>query len=93
MTYGLVMIAISVGFAGPVDLRGDPRRSGSAGRPSRRRCGARSPGSPAACSSTWPATLVAAFGAPLAALIIFGLLAVYYLFEHLPSPAAAAPSG
>jgi hypothetical protein len=31
-------------------------------------------------------TLVAAFGAPLAALVIYGLLAVYYLFEHLPSP-------
>jgi len=24
-------------------------------------------------------------------LIIFGLLAVYYLFEHLPSPAEAGP--
>jgi hypothetical protein len=25
--------------------------------------------------------------APLVALIIFGLLAVYYIFEHLPEPA------
>jgi hypothetical protein len=35
---------------------------------------------------------VAAFGAPLAALVIYGLIGVYYLFEHLPSP-SAAPSG
>ena len=34
-------------------------------------------------------TLIAAFSA-VTALIIFGLLAVYYLFEHLPSPVAGA---
>jgi putative Mn2+ efflux pump MntP len=32
------------------------------------------------------ATLIALWS-PVAALIIFGLLGVYYLFEHLPSPA------
>jgi len=32
-------------------------------------------------------TLVA-LAAPVAALIIFGLLAVYYLFEHLPTEPA-----
>src|SRR5215471_17447690 len=32
-------------------------------------------------------TLIAAFWSPVAGLIIFGALAVYYLFEHLPSPA------
>jgi fatty acid desaturase len=32
-------------------------------------------------------TIIAAF-APVAALIIFGLLAVYYLFQHLPDPTA-----
>jgi hypothetical protein len=31
-------------------------------------------------------TLVALLSAP-ASLAIYGLLAVYYLFEHLPSPA------
>ncbi len=36
------------------------------------------------------ATVVAAFGQPLAALVIYGLLGVYYLFEHLPSPSSAA---
>ena len=32
------------------------------------------------------ATVIAAFGAPLIALVIYGLIGVYYLFEHLPSP-------
>jgi len=31
-------------------------------------------------------TLIAAFISPVAGLIIFGLLAVYYMFEHLPTP-------
>jgi hypothetical protein len=31
-------------------------------------------------------TLIAAFLSPGAALIIFGLLAIYYMFEHLPQP-------
>jgi hypothetical protein len=38
-------------------------------------------------------TLVAAFWSPAAGLIIFGLLAVYYLFEHLPSPAQQPVAG
>ena len=39
------------------------------------------------------ATLIGAFYWPVAAVIIFGLLAVYYLFEHLPSPEEGADSG
>jgi uncharacterized membrane protein len=35
-------------------------------------------------------TLVAGFWSPIAGLIIFGLMAVYYLFEHLPDPAAGS---
>jgi len=31
-------------------------------------------------------TLIAGYGFPVVGLIIFGLLAVYYLFDHLPSP-------
>src|SRR5437773_2417466 len=38
-------------------------------------------------------TLIAAFWSPVAALIIFGALAVYYLFEHLPSPAGDIDDG
>jgi uncharacterized membrane protein len=36
-------------------------------------------------------TLIAAFASAGAALAVYGLLAVYYLFEHLPDPAAMAP--
>ncbi|MGB6453996.1 MAG: TMEM175 family protein [Streptosporangiaceae bacterium] len=32
-------------------------------------------------------TLIAAFASAVAGLVIFGLLGVYYVFEHLPSPA------
>lgn len=38
-------------------------------------------------------TLVAAFWSPIAGLVIFGLVAVYYLFEQLPSPAAGSAAG
>ena len=36
-------------------------------------------------------TVVAALWSPIAGLIIFGLVAVYYLFEQLPSPPADGP--
>jgi uncharacterized membrane protein len=36
-------------------------------------------------------TLVAAFLSAGAALAIYGLIAIYYLFEHLPAPAGADP--
>jgi uncharacterized membrane protein len=36
-------------------------------------------------------TLVGGFWSPIAGLIIYGLIGVYYLFEHLPNPSAAAP--
>jgi uncharacterized membrane protein len=35
-------------------------------------------------------TLIAAFVSPGAALAVYGLLAVFYLFNHLPDPAATA---
>jgi uncharacterized membrane protein len=38
-------------------------------------------------------TVVAAFWSPIAGLIIFGLIAVYYLFEHLPDPAGGGAGG
>jgi uncharacterized membrane protein len=37
-------------------------------------------------------TLIAAFASPGAALAVYGLLAVFYLFNHLPDPAAIAAS-
>jgi uncharacterized membrane protein len=33
-------------------------------------------------------TLIAAFSSPVAGLIIFGVVGVYYIFEHLPTAAA-----
>jgi uncharacterized membrane protein len=36
-------------------------------------------------------TLVGGFWSPIAGLIIYGLIGVYYLFEHLPSPPAGDP--
>ncbi len=86
VTYGLVMIAISAGFdaiwvyvvthapsLGAAVPQGALRRS--------------IPGFTLGGAVYVAATLIAAFWSPLAALIIFGLLAVYYLFEHLPGPA------
>src|SRR5215468_4797869 len=86
VTYGLVMIAMSAGFAamwvyvvthapslGAVVPQGALRQS--------------VPGFTLGGAVYVAGTLIAAFWSPIAALIIFGALVVYYLFEHLPSPA------
>ena len=91
VTYGLIMIVISAGFAsvwiyvathapslGAVVPQGALRQS--------------IPGFTLGGAAYVAGTLVAAFWSPVIALIIFGLLAVYYLFEHLPSP-AEEPAG
>ena len=91
VTYGLVMIAMSAGFAamwvyvvthgpslGAVVPQGALRRS--------------VPGFTLGGAVYVAGTLIAAFWSPVAGLIIFGALAVYYLFEHLPSP-AEEPAG
>jgi uncharacterized membrane protein len=85
VTYGLVMIAISAGFAamwvyvvthasslGAAMPRGALRRS--------------VPGFVLGGAVYLAGTLIAAFVSALAGLVIFGLLGVYYLFEHLPDP-------
>jgi uncharacterized membrane protein len=85
VTYGLVMIAISIPFAllwiylaaHQRELRA--RRRVRTPRLSTLRFTAGNAGYLAG-------TIIALF-APVAALIIFGLLAVYYLFSHLPDPA------
>jgi uncharacterized membrane protein len=92
VTYGLVMIAISAGFAamwvyvvthasslGAAVPQGALRQS--------------IPGFTLGGAVYVVATLIAAFWSPVAALIIFGLLGVYYLFEHLPSPAEEPAAG
>jgi uncharacterized membrane protein len=92
VTYGLVMIAISAGFAalwvyvvthasslGAVVPQGALRQS--------------VPGFTLGGAVYVAGTLIAAFWSPVAGLIIFGALAVYYLFEHLPSPADEPAAG
>jgi uncharacterized membrane protein len=92
VTYGLVMIVISAGFAalwvyvvthapslGAVVPQGALRQS--------------VPGFTLGGAVYAAGTLIAAFWSPVAGLIIFGALAVYYLFEHLPSPAQQPVAG
>jgi uncharacterized membrane protein len=89
VTYGLVMIAISCGFAGLwIYVATHAPSLGAAVPPEALRKSI--PGFTGGLAAYAAATLIAVFS-PLAALIIFGLLAVYYLFDHLPSPADAGP--
>jgi uncharacterized membrane protein len=90
VTYGLVMIAISLGFAGLwIYVATHAPALGAAVPPEALRQSI--PGFTGGLIAYVVATLIGAFYRPLAALIIFGLLAVYYLFEHLPSPAEEGP--
>jgi uncharacterized membrane protein len=91
VTYGLVMIAISVGFAGLwIYVVTHPEQLGaeSPGDALRRSV----PGFTGGLLVYVAATLIALFS-PVASLTIYGLLAVYYLFDHLPSPVKSAPAG
>jgi uncharacterized membrane protein len=90
VTYGLVMIAISAGFCGLWVYVATHAAALGAAVP---------PGALRSSMSGWTlggaayviGTLIAAYVNAVAGMIIFGLLAVYYLFEHLPSPAEDAP--
>jgi TMEM175 potassium channel family protein len=91
VTYGLVMIAISAGFAAlwvyvttHADALGAPLPKDTL-----RRSIPRFTFGGAVYAA---GTVIAAVWSPLAGLVIFGLLALYYLFEHLPSP-EEEPSG
>ncbi len=88
VTYGLVMIAMSLGFASMwiyVVSHAGTLGSGLPRHALRRSV----PGFTGGLVAYMAGTLVAAFVSAVAALTIFGLLAVYYLFDHLPSPAEA----
>jgi uncharacterized membrane protein len=92
VTYGLIMIAISAGFAGLwVYVATHPAAVGAALPPEALRDSI--PGFTLGGAVYVGGTLIAAFVSALAGLIIFGALAVYYLFEHLPSPADEAEPG
>jgi uncharacterized membrane protein len=88
VTYGLVMIAISAGFAGLwVYVASHASALGAALPPEALRSSI--PGFTLGGAAYVAGTLVALVSA-VAAMVIFGALAVYYLFEHLPSPAGDA---
>jgi uncharacterized membrane protein len=84
--YGLVMIAISVGFASLwIYVATHAPALGAALPPEALRSSI--PGFTGGLLVYVAGTLLAAFVSALAGVVIYGLLAVYYLFEHLPSPA------
>ena len=92
VTYGLVMIAISAGFAGLwVYVATHAPALGAALPPQALRDSI--PGFTLGGAVYVGGTLIAALASALAGLIIFAALAVYYLFEHLPSPADEAEPG
>jgi uncharacterized membrane protein len=94
VVYGLTMIAISIGYSGMwLYLEFHRQRLGAPAR-------VRSPGAASIRFSAGlvgyvVATLLAAFVSAAAALVLYGVIAVYYLFDHLPDPAGAdaGPTG
>jgi uncharacterized membrane protein len=84
VTYGLVMIAISIGYASTwVYLAAHQQELGA--RTSIRVPRLSTLRFTAGNGGYLAGTLVALVW-PVAALSVFGLLAIYYLFEHLPAP-------
>jgi uncharacterized membrane protein len=84
VTYGLLMIAISVSFGGTwvyisrhLDELGGTRQVRPSSMATLRFV---------AGNAGYVAGTLIALASPVAGLIIFALLAVYYLFEHLPEP-------
>ena len=90
VTYGLVMIAISAGFAALwVYVATHAAALGAAVPPEALRNSLR--GWTLGGVAYVAGTLIAGFVSAVAGMVIFGALGVYYLFEHLPSPAEEAP--
>jgi uncharacterized membrane protein len=89
VTYGLVMIFISLGFAGLwIWVVTHAAKLGGRVEPETLRRSI--PGFTGGLLAYVAGTVLAAFGLPIAALIVYGLLAIYYLFEHLPAPSGGA---
>jgi uncharacterized membrane protein len=85
VVYGLAMIAISLGFAGLwIYVVTHAAKLGTAMPKQALRQSI--PGFTGGLAVYVAGTLVAAFVSAPAAVAIYGLLAVYYLFEHLPNP-------
>jgi uncharacterized membrane protein len=86
VTYGLVMLAISAGYGSMwLYLAAHQQQLGAMRRVHTPRL---STIRFTAGNGGYVAGTLIALVSPVAALIIFGLLAVYYLFEHLPAPGA-----
>jgi uncharacterized membrane protein len=88
VTYGLLMIAISISFGATwvyISRHLDDLAGRQPVRPSRMATLRFVAG-----NAGYVAGTVIALASPVAALVIFGLLAVYYMFEHLPEPAGDA---
>jgi uncharacterized membrane protein len=84
VTYGLVMIAIAIGYASSwIYIAAHQHELGVRRRV---RVPRMSTVRFTAGNVGYVAGTLIALAWPVAALIIFGLLAVYYLFEHLPDP-------
>jgi TMEM175 potassium channel family protein len=89
VSYGVVMVLISVGFAGLwIYVVTHAEKLGGQAQPEALRQSI--PGFTGGLLVYVAATVIAAVGLPVVALIIYGVLAVYYLFEHLPAPAEGA---
>ena len=89
VSYGLVMILISIGFAGLwIYVVRHAERLGGQAQPEA--LGPSIPRFAGGLLGYVAGTVIAAVGLPVVALIIYGVLAVYYLFEHLPAPAERA---
>ena len=86
--YGIAMIAISIGYSGMwlyIAIHRD-RLGASALTRSPRAASVRFT---AGLGGYLVATLLAAFVSAGVALALYGLIAVYYLFDHLPDPSSA----
>jgi uncharacterized membrane protein len=90
VAYGIVMIAISVGYSAIwLYMAARQQQLGVIGRPMRMPRSSNLRFS-AGLGGYVVGTLIAAFVSGVAGLAIYGLLAVYYLFDHLPDLAGLA---
>ena len=88
VVYGLVMIAISVGYSGMwLYLEAHRERLGATARTHSPRSA--SVRFSAGLAGYVVATLLAALVSAAAALTLYGVIAIYYLFDHLPDPAGS----
>jgi uncharacterized membrane protein len=91
VAYGLVMIAISVGYSAMwLYMAARQQQLGVVGRPMQMPRSSNLRFS-AGLGGYVAGTLIAAFLSGVAGLVIYGLLAIYYLFDHLPDAAGRAP--